>query len=205
MEELEQKLEEESSKKGFQTRLKDWAIHHVTGARAKFWLATLSFAEASFFVVPPDVLLIAVLGVNAQRWLYYASFTTIFSVLGGIVGYLIGFFFFDLFGQSLVDFYHLQEEMQIVGGKFSNNAFWAIFFSALTPIPYKVFTISAGFFKINWIIFVIASIFGRAMRFFAVAYFMYRFGKQTVHYFFKYFNIISFILIILVILLLIFI
>ena len=107
MEELEQKLEEESSKKGFQTRLKDWAIHHVTGARAKFWLATLSFAEASFFVVPPDVLLIAVLGVNAQRWLYYASFTTIFSVLGGIVGYLIGFFFFDLFGQSLVDFYHL--------------------------------------------------------------------------------------------------
>ncbi len=206
--EIEKKGNSSSAEDGveicYQSRIKDWAVKHVTGIRAKFWLALLSFSEASFFPVQPDFLLIAILGVNAQRWFYYASLTTIFSLLGGIAGYLIGFFFFDLFGQQIIDFYNLHEEVRIVSEKFSNNAFWAIFFSALTPIPYKVFTISAGFFKINLIIFIIASIFGRAMRFFAVGYFMHKFGKQTVYYFFKYFNIISLLLILLIILLFVF-
>ena len=178
MENLE--LKNMSPETNFQTRLKEWAVKHVTGTRAKFWLAILSFSEASFFVIPPDVLLIAVLAVSAERWVYHSSLVTIFSVLGGLAGYLIGFSFFDIFGQSLIDFYNLQEQMNLVAMKFSDNAFLAIFFSALTPIPYKVFTISAGFFKINLIIFIVASIIGRALRFFVVGYIMRRFGKQII-------------------------
>ena len=172
-------------------KIRDWSVEHIRGTRARFWLAALSFSEASFFLVPPDVLLIAILAVNSQRWLFYSSFTTIFSVLGGIFGYFLGFQFFDVVGQNIIDFYNLENQMKIVSAWFDNNAFLTIFVSALTPIPYKVFTLSAGFFKINFAQFIAASILGRGLRFFAVGYVMKKYGKNIVNYFFKYFDIIS--------------
>ena len=177
--------------------VKDWSVKHVHGKRATFWLIVLSFSEASFFLIPPDVLLVTILAVSVERWIFYSSLTTIFSVLGGIAGYLIGAFFFDIVGQSLIDFYGLQEQVLYVSEKFNEGAFWAIFLSALTPIPYKVFTISAGFFKIDFIVFMVASILGRGIRFFAVGYIMKRHGKAIMGYVFKYFDILSVIIIIL--------
>ncbi len=185
----------------FKTSIRDWSVEHVHGTRAKFWLATLSFSEASFFLIPPDVLLIAILSVSSQRWLYYSSFATIFSVLGGFLGYAIGFLFFSTVGESIVSFYNLHEQMLVVAKHFSDNAFLTIFLSAFTPIPYKLFTISAGFFKINLLTFFIASMLGRGMRFFAVGFVMKKFGKQMVNYLFKYFDIISLLIILLIILL----
>ena len=168
--------------------LQDWIDNHSQGKRAKIWLVLCSFTEASFFIVPPDVLLLAILINGGARWIYYSSITTLASVAGGVFGYALGFFFFDWVGQFLIETYHLQSQMLEVSEMFSQNAFWAIFISAFTPIPFKVFTLSAGFFKINLAVFVVASLIGRGMRFFIVGYFVKLFGKQMAQKAFKYFN-----------------
>ncbi len=171
--------------------LRNWSDNHSHGKNAKFWLAAISFAEASFFIIPPDIFLLAILINNGARWIHYAWITTVSSVLGGLLGYALGFFFFDLVGEFLINTYNLQSQMAVVSGLFQENAFWAIFISAFTPIPFKVFTLSAGFFHINIFTFLIASTIGRGMRFFAVGYLVKLFGKQMAHYAFKYFNYIT--------------
>ncbi|MBU4480268.1 VTT domain-containing protein [Patescibacteria group bacterium] len=190
--------------KEYQIKIKDWSVRHVTGGRAVFWLAVFSFSEASFFLIPPDILLVAILSVTSQRWLYYSSLATIFSVLGGFLGYAIGFLFFSTIGEPIVSFYNLHEQMLVVSQHFSDNAFLAIFLSAFTPIPYKLFTISAGFFKIDLLTFFVASLLGRGMRFFSVGFIMKKFGKQMVSYILKYFDIISLLIILVVIIILLF-
>ena len=181
--------------------IQDWVDNRAHGKVAKIWLVIFSFTEASFFVVPPDVFLLAILIKNGTRWIHYASITTIASVVGGLLGYLFGFFFFDLIGEFIINTYHLQSQMVVVSKMFADNAFWTIFISAFTPVPFKVFTISAGFFKINLWVFLLASLLGRGMRFFAVGYIVKVFGKQMAKSAFKYFNWI--ILIILVVLVLV--
>ncbi len=182
--------------------LKDWSHNHSQGENAKLWLAIFSFTEASFFPIIADVFLLAILLGNGVRWVYYSFITTIFSVLGAAFGYLIGLLFFDLIGEFIIQTYNLQSQMLVVGEMFANNSFWAIFISAFTPIPFKVFTISAGFFKINFWIFILASILGRGMRFFAVGYLVKCFGKQMAHYAFKYFNYLTLIIFVLILLIL---
>ncbi|MCK4918595.1 MAG: DedA family protein [Candidatus Pacebacteria bacterium] len=171
--------------------LKDWSYNHSHGKNAKLWLAIFSFTEASFFVIPPDIFLLAILINNGSKWIYYSFLTTIASVLGGLLGYVFGFFFFDLVGEFLINTYNLQSQMAVVSGLFQENAFWAIFVSAFTPIPFKVFTLSAGFFHINLVTFFFASLIGRGLRFFTVGYLVKLFGKQMAHYSFKYFNYIT--------------
>ncbi|MFH1402195.1 MAG: VTT domain-containing protein [Patescibacteria group bacterium] len=180
--------------------LRNWAFNHSHGPYAKMWLAIFSFAEASFFVIPPDIFLLAILINNGVRWVYYSTLTTIASVLGGLLGYVFGFFFFDLAGRLIIDAYNFQEQMLMVSKMFEDNAFWTIFISAFTPIPFKVFTISAGFFKIDIWIFLLASLLGRGMRFFAVGYIVKVFGKQMARYAFKYFNWLTLVVVAVVIL-----
>lgn len=156
--------------------LRAWFIGFASRAHADAWLAFFSFAESSFFPIPPDFLLIAILLAHPSRWLYRAVITTASSVAGGLFGYLIGAVFFDTIGEWIVALYHLEDEMETVGRLFADNAFLAIFTAALTPIPYKVFTIASGFFGISIPIFIIGSILGRGMRFFAVAYLTKRWG-----------------------------
>jgi len=191
---------ENQEKKSLREKLIDWSVRHTTGTKAKLWLGILSFSEASFFLVPPDVLLIAILVSNTQKWVYYASFATVFSVLGGLFGYLIGFLFFDFLGEPLIALYSLQDSIKIVAEQFNNSAFLTIFLSAFTPIPYKLFTISAGFFKINIFSFITASILGRGMRFFAVSFFMKKFGARATKYLFKYLDVFSVAVVVLIVL-----
>ncbi len=172
-------------------KIRNWVVKHAEGPRAKIWLAAISFAEASFFPIPPDILLIAILLVKSKHWFFYASLTTLFSVLGGVLGYFIGVLFFDTVGEFLVSFYHLEDEMLVVRGYFSDNAFTAIFLAAFTPIPFKVFTITAGLFKINLLVLIVASVLGRGARFFAISYVLRRYGKQIEGFVYKYFNIFS--------------
>jgi membrane protein YqaA with SNARE-associated domain len=168
-----------------------WSLKHANGPHAEKWLAAFSFAEASFFPIPPDVLLIAMLLVKSSDWIRKAFLTTLFSVLGGLFGYLIGVFFYELVGVPLIEFYHLQEQVQVVGQLFAENAFTAIFLAAFTPIPFKVFTIIAGLFKINLLVFVLAAFLGRGMRFFVISYMLRRYGKQVSGFIYKYFNMFS--------------
>ena len=178
--------------------LRQWSLHHVEGPHAGKWLSALSFTESSFFPVPTDVLLIAILIVRGKEWIRYAWLATIFSVLGGVLGYFLGAVLFDLVGQTIIDIYNLQVKMDIVSVKFESNAFLAIFLAAFTPIPYKVFTIAAGLFHINFVLFVVASLFGRGLRFFTLAYLLNRYGKRIGSVVYRYFNALTFVVLIVV-------
>lgn len=174
-----------------QTKMREWFLHHAKNRYADAWLFALSFAESSFFPIPPDPFLIALLIADSSHWFRHAFSVTIASVAGGILGYGIGAFFFETVGVKIVAAYSLEKEMEYVRTLFVENAFWSIFLAGFTPIPYKLFTISAGFFKINLVVFVIASLIGRGSRFFIVAFLMKRFGEKIGAIVFRYFNIFS--------------
>lgn len=173
------------------TKMVELVMRYSRDKYATWWLAVVSFTESSFFILPPDVLLVPLVVASAQNAFKYARITTMYSVLGGIAGYLIGAFLFDIFGAPIIDFYNLQEEVVTISALFANNAFSAVFVSAFTPIPYKVFTLTAGFLRIDFVTFVVASIIGRGLRFYLVAYIFKRHGKTIGALLFKYFNYIG--------------
>lgn len=159
--------------------------------RSNFLMGALSFAESSFFPIPPDFFIFPLVMRKPERWFKMALIVTISSVVGGLFGYFIGFVFFEFLGKPLIAFYHLENQIQVVGNLFKQNAFLAIFTAAFTPIPYKVFTIAGGLFQINLFSFVVASILGRGGRFFAVSYASKFFGKRFGEVAIKYFNWIT--------------
>lgn len=185
-------------RKKFQTwkdALVAWTVRHAESKNAKWWLFGVAFSESSFFPIPPDVLLVAILMTRERvRAYFYAGITVFGSVLGGLFGYAIGYFLFQTVGVWIVSTYHLEAELIVVQKLFSDNAFWAIFAAAFTPIPYKIFTISAGLFMISIPVFVVASVLGRGLRFFIVATIMKFFGEKIKEIFYKYVGLISLII-----------
>lgn len=166
----------------------DWFFARAQGPMGQFWLALLAFTESIIFPVPTVALLVPILMADAKRWLYFAAFTSGFSILGGIVGYFVGVLFFDLIGAKIIEFYHLGPQMADVTERFNNNAFLVTFIGAFTPIPYKVFVLAAGFLGVNFFAFVLASVLGRSLQFFLVGYVMKVYGKQVTEVVLKYFN-----------------
>ncbi|MFH1398254.1 MAG: YqaA family protein [Candidatus Omnitrophota bacterium] len=147
-------------------KLYDWTLHWAKTPQAQAALFIIAFIESSFFPIPPDVLLIAMVIVQRAKWFRYALICTIGSVLGALFGYFIGWSFFETFGKTIISFYHLEKQFEVVGRMYADNALIAVFSAAFTPIPYKVFTIAAGLFKISLPTLIVASILGRAGRFF---------------------------------------
>ena len=192
---MEEEKENLNNSNGFTEIVVDkpnsWVSKYAKSRHAEKWLTFFAFIEASFFPLPPSALMVAILssGERYKRWIYYSLLTTTASVLGGLFGYLIGFVFYDSIGQSIIDAYNLGKESVIVGTMFKENAFWAIFVAAFTPIPYKIFTLSAGFFKINIFTFIIASLLGRGIRFLLVGYVMKLLGQRAGEKFMKYLNL----------------
>lgn len=146
------------------TRVMRWSAH----PRADRYLATLSFAESSFFPIPPDVMLAPMALARRDRAWYYAMLTTLASVAGGAAGYLIGYFAFELV-EPLIREAGYWERYERARTWFDEWGFWAIFLAGFSPIPYKLFTISAGVIAMNFPLFVLASFIGRGARFFLVA------------------------------------
>ncbi|MCK6462763.1 MAG: DedA family protein [Candidatus Pacebacteria bacterium] len=181
-------------------KLRFWTLKWADSKNSALALFILAFAEASFFPIPPDVLLIGILAINSTKWLKYAIICTAGSVLGGLFGYLIGWGFYEAVGQRIVDFYGLQATVDAIGLKYSQHAFWTVFTAAFTPIPFKVITITAGLFKISLIQLVAASVVGRAARFFMVALILKFFGKRVNNLVIKYFDILSLAAVVVVIL-----
>lgn len=173
----------------------EWFRERAHGRHAQAWLFIVAFTESSFFLIPADFLLMAILLAGAQSWWYYALLTTAGSVLGGIFGYFIGAWFYDTIGVHIISFYELGTEVQYIGELFSDTAFWTVLFAAFTPVPYKAFVLAGGFFKINLPIFIVASVLGRAIRFFAIAYLTHKYRPQIVSLFFRYFSIATYIVI----------
>lgn len=174
-------------------KLYGWTLHWGRTKHAKFALFSLAFAESSFFPIPPDVLLIAMTVADRAKWWILAILTTAGSVLGGMFGYYIGLTLFDAIGKPILEFYHFQSVFDLVRLKYEEHAFLAVFTAAFTPIPYKVFTIAGGVFRISFLDLIVASIAGRGGRFFAVALALRIFGKRISETIEKYFDILSFV------------
>ncbi|ALP52804.1 hypothetical protein Tel_06350 [Candidatus Tenderia electrophaga] len=153
---------------GFFSRLYDkvliWAAHR----HAAWYLGGLSFAESSFFPIPPDVMLAPMALARPERAWHYALITTVTSALGGVFGYLIGVFAFELIEPLLHEFGYW-ENFQSAVEWFKEWGFWVVFLAGFSPIPYKVFTISAGTVGMAFLPFLVASLIGRGARFFLVA------------------------------------
>lgn len=172
-------------------RLYAWTVKWSKHPKAENALSLLSFAESSFFPVPPDPLLLTMTFSEPAKWRRYASIATVMSVLGGVFGYLIGLLLWDSIGSYIIDGLHLSEGFESVGKQYQDLAFIAVLTAAFSPIPYKVFTIAGGVFRINFVLFVIASILGRGGRFFAVALAANYFGKKHAARIEKYIDYIS--------------
>ena len=176
-------------------------------ARHKFskpLLAFISFIESSFFPVPPDVMIVPMVLAKKGDFIKIFLIATIFSVLGGILGYFLGNMFLE-FSMSIIEFYNYEKKVFELQDKLSNNTgvvFWigALFLAGFTPLPYKVFTITSGFIGFNIYLFVLISLISRGLRFFIVSYLSMRFGDKFEMILkkegFKWFSIIGVILVI---------
>jgi len=163
---------------GLLRRLYDWVLSWAHKKYSSFALFVLAFTESSFFPIPPDVLQIALSVSKPKNSFIYALISSIGSVLGGILGYFIGFFLFDSVGKLIIGSLGYQAQFDAVGNLYKSYAFLAILTAAFTPIPYKVFTIAAGFWNVGLMPLITASIIGRSARFFLVASLFYFFGPK---------------------------
>ena len=186
----------------FQTLYKkclDLAAHK----NSNFYLGLVSFVESSFFPIPPDVMIIPMVIVK-KKFIKIFLISSIFSVIGGIFGYLIGFFFFDL-AIYVIEFYGYEDKLHNLKINMSNKTgflAWLsiLFLAGFTPIPYKVFTIASGLISFNLPLFIMVSLFSRSLRFFIVAYLSYKFGELFTEFMnkhgSKWFTIFGFLIVI---------
>ena len=158
-------------------RLYDWMMQKARGPRAPYALALVSFAESSFFPIPPDVMLVPMVLANRARAWFFATLATVTSVIGGVAGYAIGYFLLESIGLSLLNFYGKADVLIPVRALFQDYGVLLLIIKGMTPLPYKVLTIAAGVAEMNLIAFVLASIVARAMRFYLVAGLLYWFGE----------------------------
>ena len=148
---------------------------------SKYYLAAVSFIESSFFPIPPDVMVIPMVIAKKNDFFKIFLITTIFSVLGGILGYFIGAFFFDI-GMQVMTFYGYEDKLiSLKNSLINSEGFYAwlsiLFLAGFTPLPYKVFTIASGLIGFNILIFIVISLISRGLRFFIVSYLSYKFGN----------------------------
>ncbi len=157
-------------------RLYDWTLDKAEHSKALWILAAFSFAESSFFPIPPDVLLIPmVLAAPTRAW-RIAFVCSIASVFGGLFGYYIGYALFDTVGQPIIDLYNMQEKFSWFQAKYNEFGAIIVALAGFTPIPYKVFTIASGLTHLDLTTFIIASALSRAARFFLVTALLWKFG-----------------------------
>jgi membrane protein YqaA with SNARE-associated domain len=179
---------------------------------SNFYLGFVSFIESSFFPIPPDAMIIPMVIAKKKEYFKIFLIASIFSVLGGIFGYLIGYLFFDL-AMYVIEFYGYQDKVENL--KFSmsqSSGFLAwlsiLFLAGFTPLPYKAFTISSGLIAFNLPVFIIVSLISRSLRFFIVAFLSYKFGELFTEYMekhgSKWFTIIGIIIVIIFIIIYLF-
>ncbi len=171
---------------------------------SNFYLGLISFMESSFFPIPPDAMIIPMVIAKKKEYLKIFLIASIYSVLGGIFGYLIGYLFFDL-ATHVIDFYGYQDKVQNLKLSMSQGSgflAWLsiLFLAGFTPLPYKAFTISSGLIAFNLPVFIIVSLISRSLRFFIVSYLSYKFGEYFTEFMdkhgSKWFTIIGIIIVI---------
>ncbi len=160
-------------------RLYDHVLALAASRHASLWLGVIAFAESSFFPIPPDVLLIPMALARPERAWRYAAICTVSSVLGGMLGYLIGFALFDVVAKPLLDFYHYGDAFEQFRVRFAENGVYLILLKGLLPIPFKIVTIASGVASVSFPAFVAACIVTRGGRFFLLAGLIRFFGEKV--------------------------
>ena len=180
-------------------KIYDWMLKKAESKNAAWILMLVSFVESSFFPLPPDPVLAIVVAKNKDKTLYYASMCALASVLGGFLGYYIGYAFFELIGAKILAFYGQVERFNEIVVTLNKWAFWIICAKGLIPIPYKIVTIASGFGKIDFLTFATASLITRSARFLLVSLICRIFGEQFLSFIEKHKTITLFLIIISVI------
>jgi len=156
--------------------LYDKTMRLAAHPQAVWWLALVSFLESSIFPIPPDVLLVPLVLADRRRAFWYAGVCTVSSVLGGWLGYAIGYGLFEAIGRPIIGFYHLEAQFASFQQTFNEYGAWIVLIKGLTPIPYKLITITAGATHLDLLTFSLASVVSRGGRFFIVAVLLWYFG-----------------------------
>jgi membrane protein YqaA with SNARE-associated domain len=157
--------------------LYDWTMRQAARRNAVWVLAAVSFIESSVFPIPPDVVLIPVVLARRERAFQIAALCTLASVLGGWLGYAIGFFLFEQLGRPVFEFYHVMGKYLSLKDAFDQWGVWIIIIKGMTPIPFKLLTIASGAFHFDLLTFTIAAVISRSLRFFLLAALLWKFGE----------------------------
>lgn len=181
-------------------RIYDWMMEKARSDRAPHALFWVSFIESSFFPIPPDVMLIPMVIANRLKAWWYASVATVGSVIGGVFGYLIGYFFFEQIGEPILEFYGKAESFGEFTSWFNEWGVWILIIKGMTPFPYKVLTITAGVTHMPLIEFMLASVIARAMRFYLVAGLLYFFGEPIREFIEKRLTLVTTVFVVLLVL-----
>ena len=159
-------------------RIYDEVIHLSGSKYALYWLAAFSFIESSFFPIPPDIMLIPMILATPRKAWKIAGVCTLASVIGAYLGYVIGFYFFELIAEPLLSFYGYLEKFNEFKNLYTEYGAWIVFGAGITPFPYKIITIASGVVHLNLLVFTIASILARGLRFFLIAWLLKTYGER---------------------------
>ena len=159
-------------------KIYDYVINLSSNKHALAWLFVISFVESSFFPIPPDIMLIPmILATPKQAW-KIAGVCTIASVIGAYLGYVIGFYFFTLIAEPLLQFYGYLDKFNEFKNLYSEYGAWIVFGAGITPFPYKIITIASGVVHLNLVVFTVASVIARGLRFFVIAWLLKVYGEK---------------------------
>lgn len=160
----------------------DWCMRLVAGKYALPALCGIAFIESSFFPIPPDILLIPLVLANRPKAFKIAFWATLSSVIGGMAGYGIGYFLYDTVGVAILNFFHYTQKFESFKHLYNEYGAWIVFGAGVTPFPYKIITIASGVTHLNLVVFTIASILARGLRFFLIAALLWKFGEPMKTY-----------------------
>ena len=172
-------------------RLYDWTLNKAKHKNSSWFLIIVSFAESSFFPIPPDILLIPMVIANRLKAWFYATVCTISSVLGGVFGYLIGYAFYYSIGILIIEYYSLEKLFESFESNYNTYGVWFVLGAGFTPFPFKFITIASGLFQLNLPLFILASLIARGLRFFIVAALLKIFGQFIKRFIDRYFNFLT--------------
>ena len=172
-------------------KLYDWTLKKSRHPKASYFLALISFTESSFFPIPPDIILIPMIIARRSKAWWLAFVCTISSVIGGVAGYCIGYFFYASIGSIIVNYYHLETQFINFEQYYNTYGIWIVLGAGFTPFPFKFITIASGFFGLNIFLFIFVAIIARGMRFYLLALLLRIFGKTIESIIDKYFNLLA--------------
>ena len=180
-------------------RIYDHTLNLASRKNALTWLFVISFIESSFFPIPPDIMIIPMVLATPKEAYKIAGVATVASVLGGYFGYFIGVYGFELIARPLLEFYGYMKQFGEFENYYHEYGAWIVFGAGITPFPYKIITIASGVVRLDLVVFTIASVIARGMRFYFIAWLLKRFGDPMKVFFEKNLNLLSILFLLLLI------